>query len=331
MSHRIQVRPSGHIFYSEARESILEAGLRSGLNLRYHCKNGSCGQCVVRVVSGEVQAACPPDFHLPEADRAAGRVLSCCVRAVSDLEIEAGETADAADIPEQRLVAKVSKLERVAADTLILHLRTPRSRTLRFLAGQRVQIELPGGASRSLPLASCPCDGMNLSCHVHHDPQDGFSRYLFSALKNREQVTLMGPRGGFTLDEHERRPLLFLAEETGFAPVESLIEHAIALEWQPPISLYWLSGRPGGHYLGNYCRSWVDALDGFHYQGITIRPAGEVGVAAAMQSIVDRVPGLEQRAVYAAVSDRHMPEVRDSLLQAGVPARQLHLETLEHL
>ena len=331
MSHRIRVQPSGHTFYGEAKESILEAGLRSGLNLRYHCKNGSCGQCAVRVISGEVQAGCPPDFRLPEADRAAGWVLSCCVRAVSDLEIEAGETTHAADIPEQRLTAKVSKLERVGADTLILHLRTPRSRTLRFLAGQRVQIELPGVASRSLPLASCPCDGMNLRCHVHHDPQNGFSRHLFSALKNREQVTLVGPRGGFTLDEDERRPLLFLAEETGFAPVESLIEHAIALEWEPPISLYWLSGRTNGHYLGNYCRSWVDALDDFFYQGITIRPAGEVDVAAAMRSIVDQVPGLKQRAVYAAVSSDHIPAVRDSLLQAGVCDRQLHLETLEYL
>jgi CDP-4-dehydro-6-deoxyglucose reductase len=331
MAHRIRVQPSGHVFASEARESILEAGLRSGLNLRYHCKNGSCGQCAVRVLSGQVQTGCPPDFHLPDAERAAGWVLSCCVRAMGDLEIEAGETSDAADIPEQRLTAKVSKLERVEADTLILHLRTPRSRTLRFLAGQQVQLRLPDGASRSLPLASCPCDGMNLSCHVHHDPTDGFSRHLFARLKNREPLELVGPRGTFTLDEEARRPLLFIAEETGFAPVESLIEHAIALEWEPPISLYWLSGRPGGHYLGNYCRSWVDALDDFHYQAMKLQPAGELDLAAALQRIVAQVPGLQQRGVYAAVSDRHGPEVRRRLLQAGLPASQLHLETLEHL
>lgn len=331
MSYRIRVRPSGHTFHSGAKESILDAGLRSGLNLRYHCKNGSCGECAVRVLAGEVQAGCPPDFHLPEADRAAGWVLSCCVRAVADLEIEAGETTNAADIPEQRLTAKVSKLERITRDILILHLRTPRSRTLRFLAGQRVRLQLPGGASRSLPLASCPCDGMNLRCHVRHDPEDSFSRSLFSGLKIREQLTLVGPRGRFTLDEELRRPLLFIAEETGFAPVESLIEHAIALEWEPPISLYWLSGRPEGHYLANYCRSWVDALDHFHYQGVALQPAGEMDLAAAMRGIVAQVPGLAQRGVYAAVSFRHGPAVRSSLLQAGLPEQQLHLETLEHL
>jgi len=331
MSHRIEVRPSGHRFYSEAKESVLEAGLRSGLNLRYHCKNGSCGQCAVRIVAGEVQAACQPDFHLPVADRAAGWVLSCCVRAISDLAIEAGETTDAAEIPEQRLTAKVSKLEHVNADTLILHLRTPRSRTLRFLAGQRVRLQLPDGVSRSLPLASCPCDGMNLRCHVHRDPEDSFSRYLFSGLKNRQQLTLVGPRGGFTLEEESRRPLLFIAEETGFAPVESLIEHAIALEWEPAITLYWLSGRPDGHYLGNHCRSWADGLDEFYYECISLQPFGQINLAAALSGIVAQVPGLEQRGVYAAVSARHGPAVRSRLLEAGLPERQLHLETLERL
>jgi CDP-4-dehydro-6-deoxyglucose reductase len=331
MSYRIRVEPSGHEFDSEARETLLEAGLRSGLNLSYRCNNGSCGECAVRVVSGRVEEERLPDFHLSEADRAAGWVLACCVRAVSDLQIEAGETSDAAEIPEQRLSAKVSRVQHVGADTLILHLRTSRSKTLRFLAGQQVEMHLPGGASRSLPLASCPCDGMNLRCHVHFDPYDRFSAYLFSDLRQRQHVTLVGPRGGFTLDEGSRRPLLFLAEETGFAPVQSLVEHAIALEWEAPIVLIWVSGRPGGHYLGNYCRSWADGLDEFTYQGIQVRPVGRASLAEALEGIVDRFPGLVQWDVYAAVSTRHGPVVQSKLLEAGLPQGQLHLEILEHL
>jgi len=53
-----------------------------------------------------------------------------------------------------------------------LHLQTPRSNRLRFLAGQRVTLGLSAGVVSSddlhaeLPVASCPCDDRNLIFHV---------------------------------------------------------------------------------------------------------------------------------------------------------------------
>ncbi len=326
MSHQIRVRPSGHEFEAQDTETILEAGLRSGLNFPYSCRNGSCGDCRVRLLAGQVEASCHADYPMSEAERSAGWVLGCCCLAASDLEIEAQEICSADQIPEQSLKAKVAKLEPLEGETMVVHLRTPRSKLLRFLAGQRVRVNLGRGLSRELPLASCPCDGMNLRCHVPRLPGDAFSEQVFKRLRPRQEVRLQGPWGCFTLDETHRRPLLFIAEETGFAAVESLIEHAIALEWEHPISLYWVSGRPGGHYLSNYCRSWVDALDTFQYRGLDLIPDDP---RALVQTLLAEWMPDQDWAVYAAVGPTLAAELEPALAAAGLGEERRKLEVLE--
>jgi CDP-4-dehydro-6-deoxyglucose reductase len=328
MSHQIRVRPSGHEFEAQDTETILEAGLRSGLNLPYSCKNGSCGDCLVRLLAGRVEASCHADYPISEAQRSAGWVLGCCCLAASDLEIEAQETCSADQIPEQALKARVAKLEPLGGGTMVMHLRTPRSKLLRFLAGQRVRVDLGDGLVRELPLASCPCDGMNLRCHVPRLPDDAFSDHVFERLRPRQEVQLQGPWGCFTLDEERRRPLLFIAEETGFAAVESLVEHAIALEWEYPIALYWLSGRPGGRYLSNYCRSWVDALDRFRYHELDLARAD---LRAMVRTLLAEGPTERDWAVYAAVSPTLAAELEPALARAGVGEDRIKLEVLERI
>ena len=54
MTHQVRILPSGHEFIAEGHSSLLEAGLRAGLRLGYGCSNGKCGECLAKVVSGEV-------------------------------------------------------------------------------------------------------------------------------------------------------------------------------------------------------------------------------------------------------------------------------------
>jgi len=52
MAAQVRILPSGHEFFIEGSDSILEAGLRGGLALDYGCSNGNCGKCKAKVVSG---------------------------------------------------------------------------------------------------------------------------------------------------------------------------------------------------------------------------------------------------------------------------------------
>jgi CDP-4-dehydro-6-deoxyglucose reductase, E3 len=271
MTAQVTVRPSGHEFSVEGHANLLQAGLQSGLKLNYGCGNGSCGMCKVRVISGDVTKTQHFDYPLSEAEKGQGYTLMCChTAASSELTLELLEATGPQDIPEQQIVAQVRLVKELAPDTLLLHLQTPRSHRLRFLAGQSVTLGLdrPGQADMhtTYPVGSCPCDDRNLLFYIARDESDALARHLFAGdIKAGAAVTVLGPAGDFVLaDGH--RPLVFAACDAAFAPVKSLIEHALSLEAAPSLSLFWLATRSDGHFLSNQCRAWSAALDQFEYE-----------------------------------------------------------------
>lgn len=262
---QIRLLPSGKVFAAEAGESLLEAALRAGVSLSYSCSNGTCGDCKAKLVSGVVQQKNAQDYHFSEAEKRQNFILLCSVAADSDLEIQVQEANRPQDIPVQQIATRVEKLERLGEDVMALHLRPPRSQTLQFLAGQHVSLEIAGIPPRNKSLASCPCNAMQLEFHIRYAPDDPFADYVFNRLKLSDPVKLSGPWGNFILDDDSLRPIIFFAFETGFGPIKSIIQHAIALELAQPMHLYWLANSPDGHYMENHCRSWEDALDNFTY------------------------------------------------------------------
>jgi ring-1,2-phenylacetyl-CoA epoxidase subunit PaaE len=57
------------------KESILDAGLRAGLEMRYSCKGGVCSTCRCKVVEGKVDM--DVNYALEDYEIARGFVLSC--------------------------------------------------------------------------------------------------------------------------------------------------------------------------------------------------------------------------------------------------------------
>lgn len=329
MGHEVKLQPSGHAFEVQSRESILDAGLREGLNLDHSCANGSCGACRARLIAGDLELLHHHDYRFTPAEREQNYFLMCCHRPASAVEIEAHELGSATEIPEQHIRTKVHRIEPLRDDVVQLHLRTPRSASLLFLAGQSVELHLDGMKPVTLPLASCPCDGMHLRLHVRRRPDDPFSELVFERLKKGREVVIRGPLGDFTLDDDSPRPILFLAWESGFAPIASLIDHAIQLDEARPMHLYWLSGRPGGRYLSNYCRAWQDALDDFHYHGIDLAPAGDGGFATAFAGIAARHGDLSGWDCYAVLPQAGL-DALGLLRQAGLPDSQLRTALKTH-
>jgi len=96
-------------------------------------------------------------------------------------------------------------------DMALLHLQTPRSNRLRFLAGQSVNLILGKSLHAVLPIASCPCDDRNILFHVHRMPGNLFSDYVFNRLKNHEVVEIEGRRANLSCRKKTTRPLFFFA------------------------------------------------------------------------------------------------------------------------
>lgn len=338
MAAHVKVIPSGHEFFVEGNDSILEAALQAGLALNYGCCGGSCGLCKVRVVSGELQKIYHHDYVLSESEKNLGYALMCSHTAVTDITIEAAEAHSVAEIPLQEIEAKVKKLERLADNLLILHLQTPRTQTLRFFAGQSATLTLGGDAqSADYFIASCPCDERSLEFHLHTD--DLSTQSLFNRLKTGQTINIEGPKGDFVLQEDSTRTALFIAYAHGFAPIKSLIEHAMALDTVPSYHLYWIApanavegegrgeGEESGHYQSNLCRAWADALDNFQYTPLTASDE-ETQLKQALTKIVTDSPALNDFEVYLSGPQSFVTVAQTLLHQHNFPESQCHTATL---
>lgn len=120
---QVHLIDTGHEFFVEGTDSILEAGLTAGLALNYGCSNGNCGKCKAKLVSGKIKKIRPHDYTFSESEKAQNYFLCCSNTATSEIEIEADEAGSEKDIPQQKISAKVKKIDNLSNEVLVLNLK----------------------------------------------------------------------------------------------------------------------------------------------------------------------------------------------------------------
>ncbi len=253
---KVKVQPSGHEFDVEEGESVLTAALRQNLVLPYGCRNGACGSCKGRIVEGRVDYGVYQRKALTEEEKAQGKALFCQAKPLTELVIEARTIGAARDIPIRTLPCRVQKMERLADDVMVLHLRLPANERLQFLAGQYIEFLLKGGSRRSFSMGNAPHDDELIQLHVRHVAGGEFTDHVFGKMKERDILRLEGPLGTFFLREDSAKPIVFVASGTGFAPIKSIIEHALHKGVTRPMALYWGGRRAKDLYMDALARQW---------------------------------------------------------------------------
>ncbi len=261
----IKIHPQKKTFIQFGSESLLEAALTAGISVNYGCTSGNCGLCKAKLLKGHIEKSRFSDYVIPEHEKNDRNFLMCAHRATTDLSIEVFQANSAKDIPQQSIKTKIKKIEKLNDSISILHIQTPRTQTLRFLAGQFVKLQFDKFATY-LAIASCPCDERNLQFHIQHG-EDEFAEHIDDKLRLASIIQLDGPMGDYILDDKIKNPRIFIAFESGFAPVKSLIEHSLSLDDNCPIKLI-LIHKGNTHYQHNLCRSWNDALENFVFYPI---------------------------------------------------------------
>ena len=306
MSFSVSIQPSGHSFTADADETILEAALRHGLTLPYGCRDGACGACKGKVLDGAVDHGKSQLHALTDAERAAGQTLFCCAKPQSDLVIESREVRKAGDIPVKTLPARVQQLERVAPDVMLVKLRLPATERLQFLAGQYIDILLKDGRRRSFSLANAPHDDELLELHIRHVPGGQFTEHVFSAMKEKDILRINGPHGSFFLREESTKPMLMLAGGTGFAPIRSVVEHAIAERCRRPMAIYWGGRTLVDLYQRDIAERWARAHDHIRFVPVLSEPIAADGwsgrTGLVHEALMADYPDLSGHQVYACGS-----------------------------
>ncbi|WP_422126577.1 CDP-6-deoxy-delta-3,4-glucoseen reductase [Thioalkalivibrio sulfidiphilus] len=334
MSFEITIRPSGHVFEAEDDETILEAALRQGFALPYGCRNGACGSCLGKVLSGEVDHGPKRPPALSEKDEAEGKALFCQAIAMSDLEIEVREIGAARDIVIKTLPCRVVKLNRLNHDVMEMQLKLPATERLQFLAGQYIDVLLKDGRRRSFSLANAPHRDEFLELHVRHVPGGVFTDQVFGEMKEKALMRIEGPLGSFFLREDSERPVLLMGGGTGFGPLKAILEHAFEIGVKRPLHLFWGVRAKRDLYLDELPRQWAEAHEHFRYTPVLSEPqaedawTGETGYVH--EALLRQYPDLAGFDVYMSGPPPMIQAARAAFAAAGLPEEQLFFDSFEY-
>lgn len=323
MVSQVKIEPSGHAFTVDAHETVLEAALRQGIGLPYGCRNGACGACRGKVLTGEVSAEGYSEQALSEQDRVKGYTLFCCAHPKGDLTIEASEIKGVGEIRIKTLPCRVESIDKIH-DVAVLRLKLPVAERLQFMAGQYIDILMKDGKARSFSIANAPHDDAFIELHIRHQVGGSFSEYVFNQMKVREIMRFKGPLGSFFLRENSDKPLILLASGTGFAPIKGIVEHALHQGGKRPMVLYWGARTRADLYMSALPEQWqADYPALFRYVPVLSDATqaddwtGRTGFVH--QAVLDDFTDLSAHDVYACGA----PVMVEAAHQAFINTRQL--------
>jgi CDP-4-dehydro-6-deoxyglucose reductase len=271
LSYQVELKTSGKTFSVEADETVLEAALRQSINLPYGCKNGACGSCKGRLLTGKITHGDHSQSALSPADETAGATLLCCAHPQTDLLIEVREVQGGGDIPVRKVPCRINTIKFASDDVAILQLQLPASERFQFLAGQYLEFLLKDNKRRAYSIASVPHEEGPLELHIRHLPGGLFTDPLFGQtadgkqIKEKDILRFEGPLGSFFLREDSKKPIIFLASGTGFAPIKAMLTSIQNKKIDREIHFYWGGRRPKDLYMDSLCQEFTHTIPGFHY------------------------------------------------------------------
>ena len=335
MSFNITVQPSGRAFTATSDETLLAAGLRQGIGLPYGCKDGACGSCKCKKISGDVTHGVHQDKALSADEEANGFVLTCCATAHSDVVLESRQVVEEGAFPIKKMPVRVISLEKKSHDVMLVKLQLPANDVMKFHAGQYIDFLLRDGDRRSYSMANAPhtlVEGSSaVELHIRHMPGGKFTDHVFGAMKEKEIQRIEGPQGSFFLREDSNKPLVFLASGTGFAPIKAILEHMQHKDISRPATLYWGGRRPADLYMHDWVQAQLAAMPHLTYVPVVSDAlpednwTGRTGFvhAAVLQDIAD----LSGHQVYACGAPIVVDSARAAYTQAGLPTDEFYADS----
>ncbi|MBS0355934.1 MAG: 2Fe-2S iron-sulfur cluster binding domain-containing protein [Proteobacteria bacterium] len=220
--------------------------------------------------------------------------------------------------PSGERVFRLVEIDPLSTDVRRVVLDTADGTPFFYREGQFVSIRLPDGVQRSYsPASACRADG-RIELHIRLLSGGHFSTWLEGGDRTGSLVTLGGPYGEcvWQTSGSAHAPVFMLGTGTGIAPLKALLEHALSIDGQQPITLYW-----GGRQADDlYLRAHFDALARqharFRFVPVLAEPAetwqGQRGFV--QDAIAAECPSLAQATVYACGSPLMVASARALLV-----------------
>jgi len=217
----------GSCFKVPLGQTILAGAKANGVHLEHSCKDGRCGVCKTKLLSGQVNEA-GGSATLKDDERAEGFILTCSATPSSDLVIQAENLSRLQGIETKVLPCRIDSISLLDPTVISVVLRLPPNAGFSYLPGQYVDVLGPGGVRRSYSIASTPSElAGKIELLIRYYPGGVMSEYWFSKAKVNDLLRLEGPQGTFFLRDTSDTDVIFLATGTGIAPVKAMVSELV--------------------------------------------------------------------------------------------------------
>jgi CDP-4-dehydro-6-deoxyglucose reductase len=340
MTHSVHLEPSSRRFNVEPGETVLAAGLRQGYALPFGCKNGACGSCRVRLLSGRVEYPepfrdkGPPALSDEEVD--AGYILMCLAHPQTNLRLRLHQPESLELLRPRTLPVRVAGHRPLSHDVVELRVKLPKAGTgaepFRYEPGQYVDFLLPDGRRRSFSIATDePVDGL-LEFHLRVTPGGLFAHYVQDEMPERTILRFEGPLGAFYVREDSRRPVILMAGGTGFGPIKAMLERQFKKQPARLFHLFWGARARRDMYHDALAREWTRTQKNFRYTAVLSEPdAGWIGERGFVHEAVLRAhPHLAGHEVYMAGPPAMVHAGKKAFGAAGLDADHLYYDSFDY-
>jgi len=330
----VSIDASKKTFVVNEGESVLTAALRQGVMLPYSCKNGTCGSCKGKVLSGEVHYPFHPPLALERSEIAEGIALLCQAEPMENVVVRVREIEAVRDIQVRILPARVIEKTILTENVVRLRLKLPKAQRLQFLAGQYVEVLLSGGKRRAFSIASCPSLEDEIELHIRHVEGGGFTGYVFDELKERDILRFEGPLGNFFIrNDDTQRPMIMMGGGTGFAPLKSMIENLLEQDDRREIHLYWGARISEERYLDKLPSQWAREHPNIHYHRAVSEPGstlnGDEFAGFVHEAVIDDFPDLDGFDIYMSGPPAMIDAAKHAFVERGAEERRLFYDSFE--
>ena len=230
----------------------------------YNCRSGECGECIASLTTGEVSeipGADPAVFT--DADRAAGRILTCMCFPRSDLSIDVALRDGIAAPRIETVPATVEQIAWPCAEVAVVTLRT--DAPLDYRAGQYFEWGLPGiDPDRAFSAANRP-GATTIEFHIRIYPGGQVSEHVRTNLEIGDRINLRGPYGHFKLSANDYRRAICIAGGTGMAPIQAVLDDAFHRGDGRAISFFYGARSRASLYGLETMTAWADEHAGFDF------------------------------------------------------------------
>ncbi|HUT34962.1 MAG TPA: FAD-binding oxidoreductase [Planctomycetota bacterium] len=227
---------------------------------------GTCAYCKVKITDGAPPIAPTELTLLTDEEQQKNVRISCQVKVRNDLAIEIPEAL----FRVKQFTGVVERMRDLTHDIRELRIRLVEPAAIEFTPGQYVQLEAPAYGDnpepvyRAYSISSPPSDKGHVELIIRLVPNGICTTWVFTMLKEGDEVRFNGPYGEFRLAEGDAE-MVWIAGGSGMAPFWGMTRHMREHNVQRPCTYFFGAVAQRDLFFTDEFHDLEKAMPGFRF------------------------------------------------------------------